>query len=446
MKLSFENLGAIKKIDVDLSKKLTVFCGPNGTGKTYACYAIYGYLNPLLKGLPLFKLDDLVQQRTITINLDYKKLHEFRTKYLDYLNKNIGDVFGVKSVNYFDSFKTSDLSTLEQYSTSLKTDELEFNYNHDGVSINYKKEKDSDFLSINIDDNVPLDKITEQTEIYHSAIITKFLCNRQLLYSYILPVERNSAYTFGSELAANKIGRLTPETKEQNYYPSPIRDMLSTVVGLKSIKSINSNSAYQPLVTEIEQTILHGNVAVSNDGALQFISEKAPDVVLPVHLSASIVKNISGLLIYLKHQAKNNELLIIDEPEIGLHPDNQILLARIFAKLINNGIKLLISTHSDYIIRELNNLIMLSSEKEEIKAKATEFGYNSDEKIRLEDVGAYLFEYNPDSEKYVSVKKLPIDVNGFEVDTIDQAISTLNDRSMDLYFSLTNQEVEEEND
>jgi predicted ATP-dependent endonuclease of OLD family len=446
MKLSFENLGAIKKIDVDLSKKLTVFCGPNGTGKTYACYAIYGYLRLLLSGLPLFKLDDLLKQKTITIHLDYTELYKFRAGYFNYLNKHIKDVFGVKSVDFFNLFKTSDLFTVEEYSALLRSDEFEYNYNYEGVSINYIKKKNNDFLCINIEENIPLDKITESTEIFHLATITKLLCNRKLLYSYILPVERNSAYTFGNELAAKKINELNAESKEQNY-PSPIKDTLSTVVELKSIKNIHSNSAYQSLATEIEQTILHGKVTVSDDGALQFISEKAPNVVLPVHLSASIVKNISGLLIYLKHQAKNNELLIIDEPEIGLHPDNQILLARIFAKLINNGIKLLISTHSDYIIRELNNLIMLSSEKEEIKAKATEFGYHSDEKIKPEDVGAYLFEYNVDSERYVSVKNLPVDANGFEVDTIDQAISTLNDRSMDLYFSLTNQDVEDaEND
>jgi hypothetical protein len=446
MKLSFENLGAIKKIDVDLSRKLTVFCGPNGTGKTYACYAIYGYLRLLLSGLPLFKLDDLLKKKSISVNLDYKVLYEFRARYFGSSDKYIKDVFGIKSANYFDSFKTYDLFPIEEYTTLLRNDEFEFVYDYEGVSIFYRKEKNNDFLYINIEENILLDKITESTEIFHLAIITKFLCNRKLLYSYILPVERNSAYTFGNALAAKKFSESNVENKEQNY-PSPVKDTFSTMVDLKSIKNINSNSACQSLAIEIEQTILHGKVTVSDEGALQFISEKEPDVILPIHLSASIVKNISSLVIYLKHQAKNNELLIIDEPEIGLHPDNQILLARIFAKLINNGIKLLISTHSDYIIRELNNLIMLASEKEEIKTKASEFGYNCDEKIRPEDIGAYLFEYNTDNEKYVNVKNLPVDANGFEVDTIDMAISALNDRSMDLFFSLTNQEMEdEEND
>jgi predicted ATPase len=45
MKFRFENLGVVEKIDFDLSKKLSVFCGPNGTGKTYVSYALYGLLN-----------------------------------------------------------------------------------------------------------------------------------------------------------------------------------------------------------------------------------------------------------------------------------------------------------------------------------------------------------------------------------------------------------------
>ena len=42
MKIQVNILGAIKEGTIDLSKKLNVFCGPNGTGKTYMAYAIYG--------------------------------------------------------------------------------------------------------------------------------------------------------------------------------------------------------------------------------------------------------------------------------------------------------------------------------------------------------------------------------------------------------------------
>ena len=41
MKIEIKNLGAVKSATIDISKKLNLFCGPNGTGKTYIAYAIY---------------------------------------------------------------------------------------------------------------------------------------------------------------------------------------------------------------------------------------------------------------------------------------------------------------------------------------------------------------------------------------------------------------------
>ncbi len=41
MIITVKNLGVIKKAEFDTSKKLTVFCGPNSTGKTYLFYVIY---------------------------------------------------------------------------------------------------------------------------------------------------------------------------------------------------------------------------------------------------------------------------------------------------------------------------------------------------------------------------------------------------------------------
>ena len=41
MKISVENLGAISKAEVDLSKDLIILTGENNTGKTYLAYLIY---------------------------------------------------------------------------------------------------------------------------------------------------------------------------------------------------------------------------------------------------------------------------------------------------------------------------------------------------------------------------------------------------------------------
>ena len=80
---------------------------------------------------------------------------------------------------------------------------------------------------------------------------------------------------------------------------------------------------------------------------------------LGLHVSASSVKSLAGLAFYLRHTASRDGLLVIDEPELNLHPDNQRRIARILAEVARTGVRVLISTHSDYVIRELSNLIAL---------------------------------------------------------------------------------------
>ena len=167
---------------------------------------------------------------------------------------------------------------------------------------------------------------------------------------------------------------------------------------------------------------------------MQFTSDKAKSKKLPIHLSASIVKTLSSLVFYLKHLAGKNDLIIIDEPELNLHPSNQVLLTRLFARLINKGFRILLSTHSDYIIRELNNLIMLSNSSAEIDRIKDEFNYLSDEFIKKEEVNTYYFNFK--RKTIVSVDSLPVTDFGFDVPSIDNTIDNLNRTSEDLFYAI----------
>ena len=44
---------------------------------------------------------------------------------------------------------------------------------------------------------------------------------------------------------------------------------------------------------------------------------------------------------YINNLAKKGQLLVIDEPELNLHPDNQRKMAALIVRLINSGIKIL---------------------------------------------------------------------------------------------------------
>ena len=154
-------------------------------------------------------------------------------------------------------------------------------------------------------------------------------------------------------------------------------------------------------------------------------------------MTASIIKTLSSLVVYLKHIAKLNDLIIIDEPEINLHPDNQILLARLLARLANAGFRLLVSTHSDYIIREFNNLVMVSQkDNSAIKRLLTSLDYKDDEYINLKDLGVYYFSYKTKKAKQVVVTEVNVDKYGFGIKSIDEIIDRQNRITEDLYYSL----------
>ena len=123
---------------------------------------------------------------------------------------------------------------------------------------------------------------------------------------------------------------------------------------------------------------------------------------------------------------------MIDEPELNLHPDNQRLVARLLARLVNRGIKVVISTHSDYIVREINNMLMLGNEFPERQELERKWGYDPDgtERLRLDQVAAYHFEETQVSRIEISPEY------GMEVKSMDDAINRMNESNSEIYFAL----------
>ena len=108
--------------------------------------------------------------------------------------------------------------------------------------------------------------------------------------------------------------------------------------------------------------------------------------------SSSAVRSLLDIGFYLRCVAKEGDLLMVDEPELNLHPQNQRRIARLFARLVNLGVKVFITTHSDYIVKELNTLIMLKHDKPHLKRIAEENGYQDNELIKADRVKVYVAE------------------------------------------------------
>lgn len=442
MKIRLKNLGVVKEAEIDLCKRLNLFCGPNSTGKTYVAYVIYGITRLLMVGAPLFKFQDLLEKKEVTFELDYARLFTLQKEYLAYIKEHIKEEFAATQ-GFFVNFKLELRTSIEEFTNELMGSQFEFDYEFASVSLKMEKASSSNYVKVKLNKPVTISNAIERYELYVLAVLSKYLMNNTLVNSYILPVERNSVYTFSKELSLKRLKKTednksiedAAEIQERiTRYPHALRDALEVAEDLANIRL--KETKFKFLADEIERDILHGTIHISDQGELQFAPKSEEDKILPIHLSASLIKTLSGLIVYLRHQATRNDLIIIDEPELNLHPDNQIVLTRIFAKLVNNGFRLLISTHSDYVIREVNNLIMLSSEEKEIKSLAVKYGYKEFHKLNPNSVGAYLFDFNNSNKTKVIVENLDVQKDGFEIKTIDAAINRLNDISEDLFLAL----------
>lgn len=150
MKIKFDNIGAIKKVNLDLSKKLMIFCGPNGTGKTYTAYAVYGFTNLLMVGVPMFHINDLIEKKKLDILLDYDALYEAKKTYVHYINKNISKLFGVNKKKYFENFKMSLLVNKEDFEAEIYKSAFSYTYSYDNVTVKYTKKSNNTNLQISL--------------------------------------------------------------------------------------------------------------------------------------------------------------------------------------------------------------------------------------------------------------------------------------------------------
>jgi ABC-type multidrug transport system ATPase subunit len=125
---------------------------------------------------------------------------------------------------------------------------------------------------------------------------------------------------------------------------------------------------------------------------------------------------------------------MVDEPELNLHPENQRRVARLFARLVNLGIKVFITTHSDYIVKELNTLIMLNHDKPNLKRIQQQEGYRPEELISTDQIKVYIAEEklikldgNQKKTKCQTLTLANIDSEmGIEARSFDITIDTMN--------------------
>ena len=206
------------------------------------------------------------------------------------------------------------------------------------------------------------------------------------------------------------------------YLTKPVIDFLRFIATVRTEKSPKRfGNALQLLLSEV----IEGDIAVlGTTQEFRYTPKGTNDLLLPLYVSSGVVTELASLVLTL--QSGNPYELFIEEPEISLHPQLQLLIARVMVRIKSEGANLFVSTHSDTIIQHLNNMIKLTGIRDEKRKKALmkKYGYLKEDLLNPSEIGMYQFTVDHDTQKTTVTPLVPGEY-GFSVPTFSKTFNDL---------------------
>ena len=145
----------------------------------------------------------------------------------------------------------------------------------------------------------------------------------------------------------------------------------------------------------IEKTILGGSVSIDRSGVTNYphftYRPEGWQDDLPLMNASSMVSELAPVVLYLRHWVMPGNVLIVEEPESHLHPAMQVEFTRQLALLVDSGIRVIITTHSEWVLEELSNTVQRSR----LSKKQRKGLFDNEQEniaLRPDQVGAWLFK------------------------------------------------------
>lgn len=457
MKIKVKNLGALREAEFTLGD-LTIICGGNNTGKTYATYALFGFLYTWQRILSIQinddKIEELLADGVIRIDIQeyVKKSEQIIIKACERYTQELPKIFAAP----IDRFKNTEFNI----SLEIKTEDIKLKNKFDrkmgsanAEIFSITKSEESTELVVTL--LVEKDKVKIPYEFIKFLIANAI---KDIIFAQFFPrpfiasAERTGTAIFRRDLnfaknrlleeigqADENIDTMELLLKEYDDYALPIKTNVDFTRKLETIVKKNSfiTDEHPDLLADFTD-IIGGEYTVTRNDELYYVPKgkkvKLSKVKLSMDESSSAVRSLLDIGFYLKHEAQHGDLLMVDEPELNLHPENQRRVARLFARLVNVGIKVFITTHSDYIVKELNTLIMLNHDKPHLQRIAQQEGYRPEELITAEKIKVYIAEeanmkLEGNTKKTKCQTLIPADIDpelGIEARSFDTTIETMN--------------------
>jgi len=456
MKFRFENLGLIDKADLDI-KNLTIICGENNTGKTYATYAVYGFLRVWRRLLQSAIQDDVESfiRDDGSYRIDLEQMCKGKiNSYLQVMGEKYLEALPIAfstSGEFFENAKVIP-SVDEDFDIRGKKYHRSIKAGTSGKLLaTLSKEIGSLHLEVLVSDDGFFKSLHNGLQDFIAEAVGDIVFSPYLPSAHISSAERTGATIFRKELDFSRtrmieaIGKMkTNELKNplslirqmEAGYPWPVQDNVDFVRQLEDLaKNVGGLGEQAPEVLKAFDSIIGGSYKVIKNQGLVYQPKGVGKPRFSMSEASSSIRALLDVGFYLRCKARPGDLFIIDEPELNLHPKSQRAFARLVARLINCGIKVFITTHSDYIIKEINTLIMLNQRTEHTVNVQRQHGYEDAELIDSDRVALYMtsnelapaIEPGKRSSRINTLKLARIYRDrGIEVETFDTTIEEMN--------------------
>ena len=431
-KLIIEDFGKIKQAEIEISP-LTLFVGDNNSGKSYLLSLIWGIYGAGTESAIFFDMLELIKNDysetyeqmcdfalkategyAQEIKLSSKLFAELLNKLLE-CNKNkfVAEIFnseqitiGKLAVVMEQEFAVTIEGQKKEYGVGISCKEGSF-----GIIFQKRRiENDLGYVIKTVFGGIMLWIFEGSTElhsrntVYLPAARTGFM----LAKNVINKVSRQIAY----DMTGSK------EREEIQPFTKPIIHFLNMMEDL----SLDYQTEYGEIVKWMETAMTHGRLQYGNELNGQEIrylpdgSEKS----LPLRATSAVVTELTPLLLLLKYR-RSLEAICYEEPEMCLHPRLQQEMGTLLIRLVNHGLCMIATTHSDILVQHINNMCRLKAlgSPGELLEKLQ---LTEEDAIDIQNVSIYQLT---DMGEYSTVEKLLPKDGQFQVKTFYDALTEI---------------------
>ncbi|MDZ7935512.1 MAG: AAA family ATPase [Emticicia sp.] len=328
MKISIKNFGPIDHFEFDLEKDLHVIYGENNIGKSWAIESLY-----LLLKFWREKSGIVTKYEGNDGNLLYK--------------------LNFQKIDLLVDFNNSFDNTFNEMKNVISGIEPEIIINTEIVKIklNRRNEQENAYSSES--------RIAEFNGTY--TLVNNDSINHLFFIEniYFLPASKSGIYQVLSNMG-NIFAQLSqlPLKNTSLNLPSMSNPVSDYILNIAAING-STQGEFGSFVDFLEEKVIEGSVVFDDlQKKLKYKSNRT-GLVSELHEASSMIAEVSPLVAYLKYiLPKKNSILFIEEPEAHLHPKVQVEMMKIFVDLAKSGVKVVMTTHSDFMMDTLTNQIL----------------------------------------------------------------------------------------